>query len=164
MRIVSNTTPISELHKIGHLDLLRIVYGRLYIPGAVADELARARRWPGLSDVIERNPWISVRSLADADAQRALQARHTALHEGEAAAMILARELAATRIILDDRRARRAAHGENLPVIGTVGVVLLGCRLRRISVSEGQKVLDLLYTGTAYIGEGLYREARRRLR
>ena len=31
MRIVSNTTPISELYKINELDLLRSLYGTIYI-------------------------------------------------------------------------------------------------------------------------------------
>ena len=39
MQIVSNTTPISELYKIDQLDLLRSLYGSIYIPDAVFQEL-----------------------------------------------------------------------------------------------------------------------------
>jgi predicted nucleic acid-binding protein len=48
MRIVSNITPISELFKIDRLELLRLVYGYLLIPEAVAHELRGAQTWPGL--------------------------------------------------------------------------------------------------------------------
>jgi hypothetical protein len=40
MRVVSNTSPISNLAIIGRLDLLKGRYGRLFIPPAVAQELA----------------------------------------------------------------------------------------------------------------------------
>ena len=43
MQIVSNTTPISELYKIGQLELLQRVYNRILIPEAVLQELQRAR-------------------------------------------------------------------------------------------------------------------------
>ena len=41
MRVVSNTSPVSNLAIIGRLELLRAKYGRVFIPQAVSDELAR---------------------------------------------------------------------------------------------------------------------------
>ena len=163
MRVVSNTTPISELFKIGRLDLLRLVYGHLLIPEVVAHELRGAQTWPGLTRVVDQIPWISVCPLVHTDAPQRLRVRYPTIHEGEAATMVLAREIGANRILLDDKRARQAAHSEGLPLIGTVGIVLLACRLQRISAVEGQHILDRLYTGTAYISERLYREASRQL-
>lgn len=164
MRVVSDTTPISELFKINRLNLLHLVYGALLIPEAVAQELKRAQIWPGLDRVVDRTPWISVHPVLDPGALRRLRVRYPAIHEGEAAAMALAKEIDATRILLDDKRARQAARSEGLPLIGTVGVVLLACRLRRILATEGQTILDRLYTGTAYISERLYHDASRQLR
>jgi predicted nucleic acid-binding protein len=163
MRVVSNTTPISELFKIGKLDLLRLVYGQLFIPEAVAHELRRAQTWPALTRIVDQSPWISVCPLTDPDTPQRLRIRYPAIHEGEATAIVLAKEINATRLLVDDKRARLVAHSEGLPLIGTVGVVLLACRLRRISTAEGQTILDRLYTGTAYISERLYRDASRRL-
>ena len=40
MLAVSNTSPISNLAIIGHLDLLRLQFTALWIPDAVAEELA----------------------------------------------------------------------------------------------------------------------------
>lgn len=163
MRVVSNTTPISELYKIGQLNLLHVVYGHLLIPESVAEELSRAQTWPGLVHVIDRTPWISVCRLADPDAPQQLRASYPTLHEGEAAAIVLAKEITATRLLLDDKRARQVAQGENLPLIGTVGIILLACQLQHILTSEGQIILDRLYNGTAYISERLYRDASRQL-
>jgi len=40
MPTVSNTSPISNLAIIGHLDLLRIRFSEVWIPQAVAEEMA----------------------------------------------------------------------------------------------------------------------------
>lgn len=40
MLAVSNTSPISNLASIGHLDLLKLQFTALWIPDAVAEELA----------------------------------------------------------------------------------------------------------------------------
>ncbi len=119
MRVVSNTTPISELFKIGRLDVLRLVYGHLMIPEAVAHELRSAQTRPGLARVIDQTPWISVCPLVEPEAPKQLRFRYPTIHEGEAAAMVLAKEIDATRILLDDKHARQAAHSEGLPLIGT---------------------------------------------
>ncbi len=141
MRVVSNTTPISELFKIGQLDLLHLMYGHLLIPEAVAHELRRAQTWPGLARIADGIPWISVCPLAEPEAPKQLQLRYPTIHEGEAAAMVLTKEINATRILLDDKRARQAAHSGGLHLIGTVGAVLLACRLKRISAAEGRDIL-----------------------
>jgi hypothetical protein len=40
MPAVSNTSPISNLAIIGHLELLKLQFSELWIPSAVAEELA----------------------------------------------------------------------------------------------------------------------------
>ena len=72
---------------------------------------------------------------------------------------MLAQELAARRIILDDKRARQVAQAEGLPLIGTVGVILLAYRLGQRSRPEAENILDRLYQGTAYISTNLYQAA-----
>ena len=164
MRIVSNTTPISELYKINELDLLRSLYGSIYIPDAVFQELQQAKTLPHLGATIARTDWIKVRSIHSPDKRQALQQRYPYLHSGEVAAIVLAQELAAQRIILDDKRARQVAQAEELPLIGTVGVILLAHRLGQRSRPEAESILDRLYQGTAYISTNLYHAAIEALR
>ncbi len=48
MIVVSNISPITNLAAIGHLHLLRDLYGQIHIPMGVWDELnAFGRPWPG---------------------------------------------------------------------------------------------------------------------
>jgi len=63
MQIVSNTAPISELYKINQLDLLRSLYGSIYIPDAVFQELQQAKALPHLGVAIAQTDWIKVRSI-----------------------------------------------------------------------------------------------------
>lgn len=39
MKIVSNSTPLIALSRINELDLLRIIFGTIIVPGAVYDEV-----------------------------------------------------------------------------------------------------------------------------
>jgi predicted nucleic acid-binding protein len=159
MKIVSNTTPISELYKINQLDLLRNLYGSIYIPDAVFQELQQAESLPHLGTTIAQTDWIQVCSIHSPDKQQVLQQRYPQLHKGETTVIVLAQELAAQRIILDDKRARQVAKAEGLPLIGTVGVILLAYRLGRRSKPEAKDILDRLYQGTAYISANLYHAA-----
>jgi predicted nucleic acid-binding protein len=45
--VVSDTSPIRALHHLGILRVLESLYGRVYVPDAVAEELRRpSRRFP----------------------------------------------------------------------------------------------------------------------
>lgn len=87
------------------------------IPSAVHDELVRSHpRLPA---------WLEL--LPVSNPVRVLQLKEM-LDEGEAAAIALAGELAADRLLIDERKGRRIAKAEGLEVIGLIGVVLLARR------------------------------------
>lgn len=52
MRVVSNSTPLIALSRIGKLDILRVVFGTIAIPEAVFNEVVKdgASR-PGANEV-----------------------------------------------------------------------------------------------------------------
>lgn len=152
--VVSDTTPLSELAKIGRLDLLRDVYGRVIIPQEVFDE-ATAWNHPAVGAIISAN-WIEIRTVANQQSLINLFTS-TSLGIGECAAIFLAEELQATRLLMDDLAARREAQSRNLPVIGTVGVILVAKSLGIIPVVKD--LLDALIAHGARIGQQLYRDA-----
>lgn len=94
LRVVSNTTPISELAKAGRLELLHDVYGVVLIPSEVRDELA-AGSHPAAA-VVRSAGWIQARAVSDPTAVQALHAA-TGLGLGEYGAILLAEELGAER-------------------------------------------------------------------
>ncbi len=118
--IVSNTTPLSCLLKVGAADLLQRLYVTLTIPAEVAAELDQAgslhqgwRRQLGFIRIAE--------SLADDPVMALLSAE---VDRGEAAAIALARRLDSPLLIVDDMAGRRLATRLGLKITGTVGVVL----------------------------------------
>jgi uncharacterized protein len=105
MIIVSNTTPISELAKVGELQLLQDVFGQVIIPQEVYDELTVGNHPAVLA--MQSASWIEVKSLSDhSNSLQELQTQ-TNLDLGECAAILLAEELRADRLIIDERAARQ---------------------------------------------------------
>jgi len=152
--IVSNTTPISELAKIGRLNLLLDLYGRIFIPHEVFNEVTTGSH--PAAQTLPQIDWIEVRAIANSQKVIALHT-HTKLGLGECAAITLAEELGASRLLIDDLAARREALSRNIPIIGTVGIILLAKKLGLIS--NVKEILDDLIAHGARMGRQLYLDA-----
>ena len=113
--VVSDSSPLIVLTRIGHLDLLKNLFTQILVPPAVVRET--------ISVVLPE--WVVQTSLTQSIGPRILRA---SLGPGESEAMSLALEVNARWIILDDRPARRLAEALGLPVIGTLGILLAGKR------------------------------------
>jgi predicted nucleic acid-binding protein len=120
--VVSDSSPLIALAKIDSFSLLPKVYGELYIPSEVYDEVVIAGA--GLPGAIETSdsPWIHVRRIKNAVDLAASQARF-GLGVGELSTMILAKELHADLVILDDLRARKLAQSEGFRVQGCIAIL-----------------------------------------
>lgn len=121
MTIVSNTSPTTNLAGIGQLDLLQRLYGTITIPQAVYNEMAGiGRTVPG---AIEGQilPWIETQSVTDLNQVGALQ---TILVQGEAEAIVLALELNAEFLIIDESPGKAIARQYGINIIGVLGVLL----------------------------------------
>ncbi len=135
MQVVSNTSPIIFLSKIKALDLLPQCFDKIFIPQAVVSELC---------DFSPPN-YIERSSLSIAGSNFAQGATTMwSLHIGELEAMVLAQEIQADYVILDDRLARRKAKHLGLKVIGTVGILLLAHKRQLISTLEIEEYLAAL--------------------
>ena len=102
-KVIVNTTPIIALADIGHLDLLRRMYGQIIIPSAVCQEVLSE---PAKTLIKDNNEWILVREIHDNTQKKMYRAR---LHDGEVEVMILAQEEQADLVILDDNAAKKTA-------------------------------------------------------
>jgi len=123
MKIVSNSTPLIALSRINELDLLRAIFGTIIVPSAVYNEvvLEGAGR-PGVKEVANA-PWIIKRDVQNLLAVSLLQMD---LDRGEAEAVVLAKEIEADYLLLDEKKARRVARNSKIRIIGTVGVGTVG--------------------------------------
>jgi predicted nucleic acid-binding protein len=152
--VVSDTTPLSELAKVGRMTLLRDIFGTIAIPQEVYQEVTTGIH-PAVNEV-KTATWIEVHSVFNSQKVADLRAV-TQLHLGECAAIILAEELNAAQILIDERAARQVAESRNLKVIGTIGILLLA--KNRNLISNVKELLDALMTEGMRISPTIYRKA-----
>jgi predicted nucleic acid-binding protein len=118
--VISNTSPLFYLHRIGLLDLLRRLYGQVVVPDAVIAEIhAGAAQGEDVPD-LKALAWIVQRSVLVPEVLRLV----TDLGEGEAQVLALALENPKALAILDDRLARSLATLSDIKFTGTIGVLL----------------------------------------
>lgn len=159
MTVISNATPLINLSVIGLLDLLHTLFGTIIIPEAVYQEVVvDGQGRPGAAEVSNAS-WIMRQAVTDQQAVQQLM-NGTSLKRGESEVIILATELPPDYLILDDLAARRYARKNQLPMIGTVGVVL-AAKAQHLIASVKQP-LDALRAAGKYIHDDVYNEALRR--
>ena len=142
--VVCNTSPLIALHQIGQVHLLQNLFGRLLVPPAVIQEAQSIGSLP---------PWIVSREPSQPLGPQMLG---VSLGAGESAAIALALEVRASRVILDDRPARRTAQAIGLAVIGTLGVLTAG--KRRGWVQAVRPCMDQLINTGFRIAPALYKQ------
>lgn len=115
--VIADTSCLILLDKIGELNLLRSIFGRVIVTREIAMEFG--------SDLPE---WVTIRRIEKLDIQNAFD-----LDTGEASAIILALELKSVLLILDDYKARKVAEKMGLNITGTLGLFLKAKQLNIIS-------------------------------
>lgn len=121
MIVVSNTSPLTNLAAIGLFHLLHDLYGQVFIAEGVWAELnAYNQSWPGSQEVSGAS-WI--KKLPPQNKQTVIALRRD-LDQGEAETIVLALELKATLVLLDERDGRVTAQRFGLQVTGVLGVLL----------------------------------------
>ena len=122
MIVVVNTSPLVALDRIGQLEILPHLFGRVIRPRSVVDELLAGKRVYGGSSNLFNAPWMDT---VDDPTEAVLRKE---LGAGETAAIVLAKKLNADLVILDDIAARNVAVNLDLPVSGTLGVLAAAFR------------------------------------
>jgi predicted nucleic acid-binding protein len=154
MIVVSNTSPLNVLVRIGHIDILGSLFGKVFIPPAVSSELSH----PGTPEVVRkwmvaRPDWLEVRAPSRIDATLEID------DPGEVEAISLALELKADFLLADDRKARRVARDRGIPVTGAVGILELGSVRGLLNLHDA---FNRLRTTDFNIAEHILKEALKR--
>lgn len=155
--VVSNTSPLTNLAAIDQFELLRILFGRVYVPSAVVAELTFGGvAWPGHAEV-KAAPWVQVHTISNRQLADALRLD---LDRGEAETIVSALELGADLVLLDEIAGRHAAQHLGLRVMGVAGLLL---RAKAIgSVRAIRPLLDRLREQAGfYLSEAVYEQVVR---
>ena len=132
MIVISDSTPLHYLILIDEIQVLGELFGQVVIPQAVFDELQHENTPPGVKSwIADAPPWLQVRHTSvTTDPQLAV------LGAGEREAILLAQELRADLLLMDDRAGRHEAERRNLKFIGSLAVLEEGAKRGLVNLRE----------------------------
>ena len=118
--VIANNTPLVALWTLGRLDLLRDLYGEVWIPQAVYNEFVATER-TRRDSALQGASWIVTVPVSSPQHVKV----YVGLDQGEAEVLALAEEHAARLVIVDEYKGRRYAQRLGISLTGTLGVLLL---------------------------------------
>ncbi|MBX2900142.1 MAG: DUF3368 domain-containing protein [Cyclobacteriaceae bacterium] len=108
--IISDTSCLILLDRIGELNLLNKLFGQILITVEIAHEFKK-----------ELPDWFKIETPTNLNYQRILE---TSVDRGEASAIALALEYQNCLLIMDDLKGRKYATQLGIKVTGTLGVIV----------------------------------------
>ena len=155
MIVISDTTPIITLLKLNHLDLLCDLYGTVYVPQSVYDELTLNQKFSVESDIIQKSLYLEVFDLIS-DAEIDSFRHQTGLDCGESEAILLAEKVNAELLLIDESHGRSVALSKGLRITGVIGVLMSAYKMQMITDSEVRHCIEIMKKSNRFISEKVY--------
>lgn len=142
MIVVSDTSPITNLIQIEKIHILKAIFSEIIIPNEVYAELIEL---DFQKKVLETIDWISTKNATDTALLKQLSKD---LDRGEAESIVLAIELNADFLLIDEKKGRKAAREYGIEITGLLGVL----RLAKLNglIENLQVVMDELIFKTGF--------------
>ena len=153
MIVVSDTTPIISLLKMNRLQLLHCLFGRVYIPFAVFEELTGNPKYQEEVSVLRESDFIQVEEVANTGDVQTI--KNDGLDIGESEAIVLAKQLSADILLMDEAKGRIVASRHGLQIMGTVGILLQAFKDGFLSYHEAVDCVFSLRRNHRRISENL---------
>ena len=149
---IVNSSPFIFLSKAGRLDLLRLSADEIVVPIQVIEEINQR----GSSD-------ITVQALQKADWLHAIEVKPEPiiqawdLGKGETGVLSYALSKQNIKSVIDDGLARKCAITYNIPLLGTLGIILLAKKYGL--VNEARPLMNELKQHGMYLHESTLNQA-----
>ena len=156
LNVVSNTTPLISLLKLSRISILREIYTEISIPFAVYQEIEQGKNKDYYLDLAEVR-WINIIKIKDSNALKYF----LELDAGEAEAIVLATELKADLLLMDEQLGRLFAKNAGIKMTGTLGLLIKAKELG--IVKELKPLLIELTAKNVWLSMKLQREILRRV-
>jgi predicted nucleic acid-binding protein len=151
---VVNSTPLIALSRVGHLALLPALFDEIFIPPSVYEEVAQKGYGRPGSQEITLARWYTIQGPQESVP---LPAELLGLDRGEIDVILLARELEADWVLIDEKLARQIAIAMGLQVKGTLGVLLVAYRLGLLTRTESLEAVHELAQSSVRLSDKLVR-------
>jgi predicted nucleic acid-binding protein len=154
MKAVINTSPLIVLFKANLTDLLPQLFTEIVVPGAVWDEVVKAGKSDLPSQQLGQVEWAKRIEVTN------LSPRITAwgLDPGESEVLSFALENPDYRGIVDDAAARKVARTLDIPIIGTIGLILFA--KQRDVISSVSDAITAIQDAGLWLSDGLIQFAK----
>lgn len=162
MLVVSDTTPIISLVKIGKLDLLQKLFGRVMLPRAVYEELTINAKFEAEAVQIRACSFLLLKDIQNKESVKILR-DVTGLDAGESEAIVLYDEQEADFLAIDERKGRTIASQLQIRKIGTIGILLQAYDEGLLNRDEVAGCIDRLKMLDIRISDVLYESAMEHL-
>ena len=153
MIVVSNATPIITLSSIGKIDILKYFFEKVYIPQAVYDEI-KSKKAFGYQEIEDK--FFEVITIEDSFAQDILL---NDLDLGEAQTIVLAKELNADIVLIDETIGYNIARSQKLNVKRTLSFLIVA--KERGLIEEVKPLLDEMIENGRWISRRVYGDVLR---
>lgn len=154
MVTVCNSTPIISLSSVGQFYILHQLFGEVIIAEAVYQEI-KAKQSYGYREIDA--PFIKVMPIQGrADCDLLLKE----LDKGEAETIILAKEVNATRVLIDENIGYKLAKKEGLNVVRTLSILL---KAKEVGLIPALKpILDEMVSNGRWYSQTVYQSVLER--
>lgn len=140
--VVSNSSPLIALHQIQQLELLPSLYGQVFIPHAVVEEI---------SPQFAKPDWLIETQVAGAMDPRIAT---KSIGAGEMEALALALEMGADLAVLDEKAGRSLAQSLGIHVTGTLGILVFAKQQGMLTAVR--PLVELLKASDFFISSPLF--------
>jgi predicted nucleic acid-binding protein len=123
MLVVSDSSPLIDLSVIGRLGILPNLFNRVVVPASVYSEITNSGK-QGAAQLLKVS-WLEVHQCSNRSKVKTIANHSSALHLGEVEAIVLAEELKADFLAMDERQGRNLAFSRDLPVVGVLGILIM---------------------------------------
>lgn len=119
--VVADTGPLIALARLNRLELLKRLFSTVHIPRTVLSEATEKGEYADAGSI---RSFAMTHTRVEATIENTLSRRLLAmLDEGETQALALAKQLDCG-VLMDEKRGRRVARRQGIPVVGVLGVLL----------------------------------------
>jgi uncharacterized protein len=154
MNVLVNTTVLSNFAAVGRLDLLRSLFGALYMAQAVFEEVQASLDegyafYAGLEKEIQpfrEDGWLHLTTIEGEQELELFQSLPQKLHRGEAMSLAIAK-CRGWRFLTDDRAARSKADELGVSKAGTLAVLMQAIDKSLITLEQGNAILQEMIIG-----------------
>lgn len=150
MKVVSNTTPIISLASIGKLDVLKELFNEIIIAETVYNEIT-AKKSYGYEEV--ELEYITVKAIQGQMYQDLLLNQ---LDLGEAETILLAKEINADFVIIDENLGYKIAKNAGLNVVRTLSI--LHKAKQKGIINELKPLLDEMISKGRWYSKAVYND------